>query len=123
MIDSMMFDRLVEDADAFDAVSQAIRERRIALFTTPVQEEQIAAIPDPVRRKQLRRLPREVVPPAVVVEGPLKHVADTVIAQTARARCDVLVTEDRRLAEEAAEDGIDVWDPPRLLRWLIEDGS
>lgn len=125
MIDTNVFDRLVDDPDALDSVVEAVRERRLALLTTPVQEAQIAAVPDPVRRKRLRRVPREVVPPAPAVgaefaavqQGRTKHTADAVIAETAWTRCDVLVTEDARLAERAGERGLDVWSVARLVEW------
>jgi predicted nucleic acid-binding protein len=125
MIDTNVFDRLVDDAAALEAVAQAVRDRRLALFTTPVQEAQVAAVPDPVRRKRLQRVPREVVPPAPAVgaefaavqAGRTKHTADAVIAETARTRCDVLVTEDARLAERAGDRGLGVWGVIRLVEW------
>ena len=118
MIDTMVFDRLVDDPEAFAAVSRAIREHRLALFTTPVQEAQLTAIPDRRRRKQLQSLPREVVPApgdrAVYTVGP-RHLADAMIADAAAATCDVLVTEDRRFTERAIAQGLEVWDVGRLL--------
>jgi predicted nucleic acid-binding protein len=119
MIDTMVFDRLVDDPEAFAAVAQAVREHRLALFTTPIQEAQVAAVADPRRRKQLRTVPREVVPTRgdAVADG-RRHVADAMIAETARARCDVLVTEDRRLTERA--QGVEVWNVDRLLAWVAQ---
>jgi predicted nucleic acid-binding protein len=114
----MVFDRLVDEPDAFEAVKRALRERRLALFTTPVQEAQVAAVADPRRRKLLRTVPREVVPPTGDIEADgRRHVADTIIAGTAIERCDVLVTEDRRLTERAIAQGLEVWSVDRLLAW------
>jgi predicted nucleic acid-binding protein len=119
MIDTMVFDRLVDDPEAFAAMSQAVRERRLALFTTPVQEAQVAAVADPRRRKQLRAVPREVVPPAPNVEADgRRHIADAIIAETAIERCDLLVTEDARLTRRSLERGLEVWNVDRLLAWL-----
>jgi predicted nucleic acid-binding protein len=126
MVDTNVFDAVADDEALRAVVLQAIAQKRLRLVTTPVQEEQLAAVPDPRRRKALRRLPREVVPApprpgddyAAVWAGQPKHVADAVIADTARARCDVLVTEDKRLAQRAAERGLAVWDVDRLARSL-----
>jgi predicted nucleic acid-binding protein len=119
MIDTMIFDRLVDDPEAFAAVGQAVRERRLALFTTPVQEAQVAAVADPRRRKQLRTVPREVLPARndAVADG-RRHIADAIIADTALARCDLLVTEDRRLTEHSLAQGLEVWNVERLLAWV-----
>ncbi len=119
MIDTMVFDRLVDDPEAFEAIAQAVRERRLALFTTPVQEAQLAAVADPRRRKQLRTVPREVLPTRddAVADG-RRHVADAMIADTALARCDLLVTEDRRLTERSLAQGLEVWNVERLLAWV-----
>ena len=125
MIDTMVFDRLVDDPEALAAVSRALRERRLALYTTPVQEAQVAAIPDRRRRKQLQSLPREVVPVvgarAVYTAGP-RHLADAMIADAAGERCDVLVTEDRRFTERALAQGLEVWNVDRLLAWIAAAG-
>ena len=115
MIDTMVFDRLVDDPDAFETVERALRERRLALFTTPVQEAQLAAVADPRRRKLLRSVPREAVPAAGYDVTSSRHAADAAIADAAAARCDVLVTEDRRFTERALAQGLDVWNVDRLL--------
>jgi predicted nucleic acid-binding protein len=100
-------------------VKLALRERRLALFTTPVQEAQVAAVPDPRRRKQLRTVPREVVPTRESVSaGARRHIADAMIADAAIARCDLLVTEDRRLTERSLAQGLEVWNVARLLDWV-----
>jgi predicted nucleic acid-binding protein len=119
MIDTMVFDRLVDDPEAFEPIMRALRERRLALFTTPVQEAQVAAVADPRRRKQLRTVPREVLPTRddAVADG-RRHVADAMIAGTALARCDLLVTEDRRLTDRSLAQGLEVWNVERLLAWV-----
>jgi hypothetical protein len=118
MIDTMVFDRLVDDPEAFETVKRALRERRLALLTTPVQEAQIAAVRDPRRRKQLRTVPREVVPTrGDVAAAGRRHLADAMIADAALARSDLLVTEDRRLTERSLAQGLEVWNVDRLLAW------
>lgn len=126
MIDTMVFDAVADDPETREAITAATRDGRIKLFTTQIQEDQLAAIPDPARRKRLRALPREVLPPVspdgselidAVHAGQNKHMADAIIAGTALARCDVLVTEDARLTERASGLGLQVWNVERLLRW------
>lgn len=124
MIDTMVFDAVADDPETREAITAATRDGRIKLFTTQIQEDQLAAIPDPARRKRLRALPREVLPPVsadgselvdAVHAGQNKHMADAIIAGTALARCDVLVTEDARLTERAGGLGLEVWSIQRLL--------
>lgn len=137
MLDTMIFDALHADPPAGDAVLAAIATGRLRLVTTHVQEAQLAAIADPVRRRALQRIPREVVPssaPVLAVTrsgrpllGPspetrairrgVRHVADDVIAEAARTRADCLVTEDRRLADDARGRGIEVWTGDDLVAW------
>lgn len=140
MIDTMVFDALSADPPGREAVLAAIAARRLRLVTTHVQERQLADIRDPVRRKALQRIPREVVASAAPVlavsrsgrpvlgpspethairRGP-RHVADDVIAEVARARADCLVTEDRRLAEDARARGVETWTVATLIAWARE---
>lgn len=126
MIDTMVFDATVDDPELHAGALAAVAERRLRLVTTPLQEEQVAAIGDARRRKALQALPREVVPPAprpTIAEPRAKHAADALIADTARERCDVLVTEDGRLTERARASGLEVWDVARLRRWLAGDAA
>ncbi|UUY02178.1 hypothetical protein LRS13_15825 [Svornostia abyssi] len=125
MIDTMVFDAVADDPETRAAITAATRDGRIKLFTTQIQEDQLAAVPDPARRKRLRALPREVLPPVApdgsalvdaVHAGQNKHMADALIAGTALARCDVLVTEDARLTARAGGLGLEVWNVDRLLR-------
>ena len=143
MIDTMVFDALHADPPGRDAVLSAIRTGRLRLVTTHVQERQLADIRDVVRRKALQRIPREVVATAApvlavarsgrpalgpsaetdaIVRGP-RHVADDVIAQAALAHADCLVTEDRRLAEDARTRDLETWAVKDLTRWALEGGS
>lgn len=119
MIDTMVFDRIVDDPSAFEAVTGAVRHAHLALFTTQVQEAQVEAVRDVRRRKQLQTVPREVVP-ARVAAGASKHIADAMIAAAALERCDLLVTEDRLLTQRSTEQGLEVWNVDRLFAWVAE---
>ena len=137
----MIFDALSADAPARTIVLDAIRARRLLLLTTHVQEHQLADIEDAVKRKRLQKLPREVVPSSIQVAGVSRrgharlhvghdwqethlgrHAKDLVIAEAAAERADVLVTEDKRLIEEADARGITVWRTADLIAWASEDG-
>ncbi len=112
MLDTMVFDALEADPDGLEAVRAAVGRRRLVLLSTPVQEAQLAAVPDPARRKRMQRaIPREAVPAVgwVPAAGLQRHAADAAILDTALERADVLVTEDRRLADAARADGVRVW--------------
>ena len=137
MIDTMVFDALAADPPGRAVVLAALSAGHLRLVTTHVQERQLSDIRDPVRRKSLQRLPREVVPTSAPVlavarsgrpslgasaethavrRGP-RHVADDVIAEAARVHADFLVTEDRRLAEDARARGIAIWTVEDLMGW------
>lgn len=118
MLDTMVFDALDADPDGLLAVRDAVRHRRLQLLSTPVQEAQLAAVPDPARRKRLQRaIPREAVPAVGLVGAGGRHDADNAILDTTHARADVLVTEDRRLAETATSEGVTVWHVADLVRF------
>ena len=141
MIDTMIFDALSDDASASRPVHAAIRSARLELLTTHVQEGQLADIGDPVRRKRLQRLPRTVVPsdaPVLAVArtgrpvlGPSqetdavrhghRHAPDQVITTAALRHADVLVTGDRRLAEDARARGLAVWSAAELVAWAVAE--
>ena len=140
MIDTMVFEALQADPPGREAVLSAIRAGRLRLVTTHVQERQLADIRDSARRRALQRIPREVVAtaaPIVAVArtgrpalGPspetdairhgTRHVADGVIAEAARAHADCLVTEDRRLADDARARELETWTVEHLTRWARE---
>ncbi|MDP9378087.1 MAG: hypothetical protein M3P40_11055 [Actinomycetota bacterium] len=139
MIDTMVFDGLALDADALEAITRAIQQKRLVLLTTPVQEHQIAEIRDVSKRKLLQRLPREVVPAAVALAGvsrtgrahvsghapegsapwDRKHAADELIADAALSRADVLVTEDKQFTANARERGLETWPTAGLVAWAM----
>lgn len=140
MVDTMVFDALSADERGRGVVLAAIRTARLQLVTTHVQEGQLADIVDAVRRKRLQRIPRVVVPsqaPVISVSrmgrprlapSPeadaighgLRHAADDVIATATAAHADVLVTEDKRLARDARDRGVPVWDVAQLVAWAAE---
>jgi hypothetical protein len=103
MLDTMVFDLLVADDPARDAVLGAVASDRLRLRTTHVQEDQLAGIKDESKRESVNAIPREVVPTAVAVWDVSRwdaarwgstedydairhgesHIADAIIAATA----------------------------------------
>jgi predicted nucleic acid-binding protein len=141
MVDTMVFDHLVADETAAEAVLAAIKDGRLQLRTTHVQEDQLAAIPDEAKRSAIAAIPREVVATSVSVyeisaygkarygsddddaayeairHGP-KHVQDAIIATTALSEAHVLVTDDKRLANRSRERlKVRVWSSGDLSAW------
>jgi predicted nucleic acid-binding protein len=139
MVDSNVFDVLVDDAAARQAVLAAIEDKRLVLRTTHVQEDELAATPDKDRRTQLQQVvPRDRVVTSVGVFGVSKwgaasfggseeheairhgpnHIEDAIIAATAVTDAHVLVTEEKRLRNRAqARLTVPVWNVARLVEW------
>lgn len=105
--------RVLFDTNAYDAILGAGDEARIAalieagtlsVIVTPVQEDEIRQIRSRSRRQRLLALFRRIggrrVEPADVIGGDAAFMArDEILARLAEACCDLLVTEDRALAE------------------------
>jgi predicted nucleic acid-binding protein len=109
MLDTMVFDAIVEEDATIDAYRRALSHRRIEAFTTVVQEEQLALAPVE-KRKRFKRVPRVVVPPSDAGADALTgwrakpgHVADAIIADTALAQDLILVTDDQRMRRDLGE--------------------
>jgi len=130
MLDSNVFDRL--DADP-EAVSELANRPDIRAYVTAVQLDELSRIPDEAKRARLLALADGLcfvasagVPPAVdgtpgavagdppsdsgAPSGPAaeadRHEADRLIAAAAASRCDLLVSDDARLALYARERGL-----------------
>jgi hypothetical protein len=126
MIDSNILDRLDADSEARDEVSN---RRDILLLVTPAQEREVVAIPDPAKRDRLlgiiahscKRLalplPILVPPQARGVEpvlNPAVEAADgMILAATLAAGCDLLVSEDLEVLNEALAAGV------RAMDWKL----
>lgn len=142
LIDTNVLDRIVEEAGALELVTALSRRGELVLETTHVQEDELAAMPPDRRakRRSMSRVPRNVVPTAGFVPGvsrpeegavgdegvvervrgasPAKHARDALIVATARARGRVLVTDDARARDLAAEVGVEAWPAQRLLEHI-----
>lgn len=118
MLDSNVFDRLDEDGETLNELSD---RRDLILLATSVQRAELEAIGDEERRGRLlailETLCKSLGVPAASNTAPGRHRHDAMIAQAARARCDVLVSDDLGLLERARSIGL------RAMGWpAFRDG-
>jgi hypothetical protein len=144
MLDTNVFDRVEAEPGLEPLLHRLIGEGALDVVVCHVQNDEIAAIPDPDRRRALERTPRRTVPSSVFVfdvsrfgmarlgepefrgvdydaiAGPgRRHARDAVIARTAAEEADVLVTEERRLANALAGKPLPVWTFAEFRDWLL----
>lgn len=122
MLDTNVYDRIVA-RDGFTArVAQAVRSGQVEILRTRVQDEEIARIPDAARRAAMQKVPFRRIPTNEAAWSAANpHPSeDDMIAATAEAEADVLVTEDKDLSErvKARRTKLDVWSFDRLVRFI-----
>lgn len=107
--------RVMFDTNAYDAILAAgdlprlqarIDTGEIAVVTTPIQEDEIRQIKDRNRQQRLldlyHALDGETIDPTLAIAADITYMArDETLARVAAQCCDLLVTEDKRLASEA----------------------
>jgi hypothetical protein len=118
LVDSMIFDAIVDEPGMLDRIRAANDAGQLDLFATSVSERQIAAVPDPKRRALLQMVPVTYVgtagfvldysrldvdrlgpaePIEAIAGGKQRELGDGLIAATAAWDGVPLVTLDRRL--------------------------
>jgi len=125
MLDTNIFDRLDEDPEV---VSELMNRRDLRLFVSTVQLHELEAIPDQQKRERLIELAASLcvtVSSDMVVESSSakmqattrpasnaadRHAPDHAITEAAGHRCDILVSEDRKLLEHAVQKSLRVMD-------------
>jgi hypothetical protein len=132
LIDSNIYDKIADDADALTLAEQLVGDGRLELLSTHVQLDELTKIKDDDRLGQLLRVPARTVPTFGFVFGvsrlgmarlsgeqPLedlrgenrdKYTHDGLIAATAQYEGATLVTEDVTIARRAQAQGIPVCD-------------
>jgi hypothetical protein len=140
VLDTMIFDLIVAEPALLGKLRSLVQRGQLRVISTHVQEDQLNAIPDPAKREKVRLVSREIVPTSGCIvdvsrldmaafgtetlerlhQGGLKHSHDALIAATAQDQADVLVTEDRRLANRVKRLGfsVAVWDFQRFVESL-----
>lgn len=125
MLDTNIFDELAADPEA---VAKLENRRDLRLVVSEVQVRQLSAIPDAAMRSRclelVTRLCGTVSATAARGPGPTeagtdRHEPDRMIAAASRARCDILITEDRGLLEYARQASIAAMDWRTFLRRVL----
>jgi hypothetical protein len=129
MLDTMVYDKIVASLELRQLIESAVAIGRLSIFSTHVQRDQISNIPDPHKREAALRISTLKVSTSgaawnvsrwgdaewgdestsafmrEIDKGIPKHVKDALIAVTASRKCDVLVTDDRRLVNRVQRAG------------------
>ena len=119
MLDTNIYD-LITARPGFGArLHRAVRAGTIDILRTRVQEEEIARIPDAAKRAAMRAIPGRSIPTVSPAPGPWP-TEDALIAMTAAAGAEVLVTEDRELRArvEATTSRLEVWRFDQLVAFV-----
>ena len=141
LFDSNALDPLLTQFGAFEALDQAVSSAKLEILFTHITIDEIAAIPDLEKRQWLLNLlvflGRPILTSGTVVDfsrlnfcramaddddtfeplrsGNIKHSKDALIAYTALKEECALITNERRLAARAREQGVEVLTTVELL--------
>ena len=146
MLDSMVTDDLLARPDVFDLADALVGTGHLTLLTTHVQRDQVSQTPDEPKRvallvvqQRFTRIPTQgfvwdlsnwdegtwgspetgerIV---ALAGGSANHMADALIAVTAEAQADVLVTNDKGMQKRAEKLNLakPIWDFEEFTRWI-----
>ncbi len=122
MLDTNVYDRIVARAGFTARLARAVQNGEIEILRTRVQDEEIQRIPDAVRRAAMQKVPFRRIPTneAAWSAGNPHPSEDDMIAATAEAAADVLVTEDKDLGErvKATTRRLEVWRFDQLVGFI-----
>lgn len=148
VLDSNAIDPFLDDPAALSLAAAAVADGRLQILATHVTVDEVAKTPDPERRASLlqvlARLAQRVPTFGVILgvsrvgeamlnddvaglealrsHNAKKHSKDALIAATAQFHGAALITNDRRLARRARNQGITVLTTAQLLTELNEAG-
>jgi len=112
MLDTNIYDKLIENKELLDLLINLIETKKIIIITTHVQENEVKKIRNKLKKDKIRRIPRQIIPTNAAVwgfselgssswgGGYLKEtnhsnkLSDAMIGSTAFSKADILVTED-----------------------------
>ena len=119
MLDTNIYDLIVARPGFAARLHHAVRAGHVEILRTRVQDEEIARIPDAAKRAAMRSVPGRRIPTVSPAPGPWP-AEDDMIAMTAAAGADVLVTEDKELRArvEATTPDLDVWGFDQLVGFI-----
>jgi len=146
MFDSMVYDKIVATPQMVDRLNQLSEEGGMVVLCTHIQVDELTSIPDKQKRDVVAKIIRKHIPTSGAVydvskwnqctwgdggsDGfgiddvrsvSKKHTNDALIATTAARDADVLVTDDRRLANrmKALHSSCKVWAFDRLKEYIF----
>lgn len=132
---------MLTQVGAYEVLDQAVKSGKLAVFFTHVTVDEMAATPDLEKRQRLLNLlvflGRPIATSVMVLDfsrldfcrliadddtafeplrsGNIKHSRDALIAHTALHEGCVLITNEKRLASRAREQGVEVLSTAELL--------
>ena len=141
LLDSNALDPLLTQVGAYEVLDQAVKSARLTVFFTHVTIDEVAATPDLGKRQWLLNLlvflGRPIATSVMVLDysrldfcrliadddtafeplrsGNIKHSRDALIAHTALHEGCALITNEKRLAGRAREQGVEVLTTAQLL--------
>jgi rRNA-processing protein FCF1 len=141
LLDSNALDPLLTQVGAYEVLDQAVKSAKLAIFFTHVTIDEVAATPDLGKRQWLLNLlvflGQPIATRVMVLDysrldfcrliadddtafeplrsGNIKHSCDALIAHTALHEGFTLITNEKRLAERAREQGVEVLTTAQLL--------
>ena len=121
MIDTQIFDELIEDSDTLGSLLELINNQKIELLITTAQDREIEKIPDKDKKNKIRAVPTTKVGTPLFIlgysamnldelgtgeedgiryseieAGNPRHKEDALIGITAAQKAKILVTNDKR---------------------------
>jgi len=147
MFDSMVYDKIIATPQMVERLNQFSREGKVVVLCTHIQEDELGNIPDKEKKEAVTKIMTTKVPTSGGVYGvskwdqfrwgdgscggvgvddirspSKKHTKDALIATTAARDTDVLVTEDKRLANrmEALNSSCEIWGFDQLKKYIFQ---
>lgn len=147
MLDTQIYDLIVDIPGMAKRLNQLSREGKVLVLYTHIQEDELANIPDEQKRVAIAQIIRKKVVTSGAVYGvskygqatygdgssggisisdirslSRKHTKDALIATTTARNADVLVTEDKRLANriKTLSPSCEVWGFDKLKDYVFK---
>jgi len=143
MLDTNIYDRIIARRGFTERLNQAVVAGHIEILRTHIQDDEIARIPNAARQAEMRKVrARKIATNGAawgvsrwgdaswggagsvrfgdIAKGNPIHAEDALIAMTAEAEADVLVTEDRAMEArvKAKSRHLDVWRFAQLVEFV-----
>jgi predicted nucleic acid-binding protein len=147
MLDTQIYDLVISESGMSDVLNKLSADGKLKILTTHIQRGEIEAIADDAKKQAMQQIVTEIVTTSSAVYGvslygmatygnggtggfsiddirskTKRHTKDALIATTAARDADVLVTEDKRLANRLKQlkSRIEVWTFADFKRYLTK---